>query len=107
MFTGTLAFTAVWLALADENAPWSVAALWPEAWNCPAPPQPHWQSEPAVWVWVLFCVVLALLPAPLTAPFRAPWLALFEPPETPPPAILTGTSALTAVWSAFADDPAS
>ena len=40
MFTGTLAFTAVWLAFADDSAPWSVADPWSDAWNWPAPPQP-------------------------------------------------------------------
>ena len=32
MFTGTLALTAFWLALALDNAPCNVSAAWPESW---------------------------------------------------------------------------
>ena len=101
MLTGTLAFTAVWSAFALENAPWSVAELWSDPWNWPAPPQPIWQSEPAVWVWSLVWLVSALLPAPLSAPLAANWLALLSPPEMSPALMLTGTLAFTAVWSAL------
>ena len=73
---------------------------------CPAPPQPIRQLELAVWLWLLVWLVLLLLPARLPAPLRAPWLALFEPPEMLPPATLTGTLAFTAVWLAFAREDA-
>src|SRR6516164_4924558 len=84
MLTGTLAFTAVWLAFALENAPWSVAELWSDPWAWPAPPHPIEQSEPAVWDWLLDWSVLALLPAPLRARFAAPWLALLPPEGSAP-----------------------
>ncbi len=50
-----------------------------------------------VWLWVPFCVVSALLTAPLSAPFRANWLALLSPPVMSPAEMFTGTLALTAV----------
>ena len=65
------------------------------------------QLDPAVCAWVLDWVVLALLPAPLSAPLAASWLALLEPADTLPAPMVTGTLAFTAVWSAFALDAAS
>ena len=38
------------------------------------------------------------------AELSADWLAELEPPLTEPPAIVTGTLALTAFWSADADE---
>jgi hypothetical protein len=84
---------------------------------------------------VLVWVVLAWLPAPLAAPLRASWLALFEPPageldgvlvgaddlplvawpqphpldgglDGVPPPIVTGILVFTAVWLALADESA-
>jgi hypothetical protein len=68
--------------------------------GAPHGPQP-------LWLWPPFCVVPALLPAPLNAPFSAVWLALLAPPRMLPPAVFTGAFALTAFCRAFADDAAS
>ena len=59
------------------------------------------------WLWLLLWLVSDLLPAPLAAPLSAVWLALLAPPVTSPPAMLTGTLALTVFWLAFAFESAS
>src|SRR6185437_8620287 len=102
MLTGTLALTAFWLASAFDAASWAVSDFWAESWAWPAPPQPIRQLEPADWVWLLLWSVLARLPAALSAPLVAVWLALLSPPWMSPPAMLTGTLALTAFWLASA-----
>ena len=54
MLTGTLAFTAFWLALALDSAACSVSAFWLDSYAWPEPPQPMTQDEPpAVWLWLL------------------------------------------------------
>src|ERR1700753_1814910 len=107
MLTGTLALTAFWLAFALERAACNVVAFCPESCAWPAPPQPITQLDPADCVWVFASLLFAPLPAPLTAPFAAVWFALDDPAVMFPPAMLTGTLALTAFWLAFALDAAS
>src|ERR1700749_959906 len=103
-FTGTLALTAFWLALANDRAACSVADFWSDCCAWPEPPQPMLQLEPAAWFWLLPWLVLALLPAPLLAPLAAFWEALLAPPATLPPAMFTGTLAFTVFWLASAPD---
>ena len=63
---------------------------------------------PPFCVWVLVWVVAAvLLAGPLVAPLPAVWLALLAPPVIEPPAMFTGTFALTAFCFASAEDAAS
>src|SRR5882757_6435131 len=104
MFTGTLALTAVCSASADEFASCPVSEPWKDCCACPLPPQPIVQLElPASWVWLLDWVVLALLlTGPLVAPFVSVWLALLVPLVIVPPAMFTGTLALTAFCLALA-----
>ncbi len=80
MLTGTLALTRFWLAFAFDAAACRVADACEDCWNCPAPPQPYKQLEPAVWDWLLLWLVLALLPALLFALLSAFWVALLLPP---------------------------
>jgi hypothetical protein len=47
------------------------------------------------------------LPALLLPVFEDVWPAVFVPPVTSPPAIVTGTLALTEFWSALAFEAAS
>jgi hypothetical protein len=108
MLTGTFALTAVCSASASDDADWLVLDNCPDACAWPLPPQPNRQLElPAFWDWLLLWLVLALLLAlPLVAPFVADWLALLLPPVIEPPAMFTGTFALTAVCLATASDSA-
>src|ERR1700749_107220 len=106
-FTGTLALTAFWLALANDRAACSVADFWSDCCAWPEPPQPMLQLEPAAWFWLLPWLVLALLPAPLLAPLAAFWEALLAPPAMLPPAMLTGTLAFTVFCPALASEAAS
>ena len=107
MLTGTLALTAFWSASAFDAASWAVSDFWAESWACPAPPQPIRQLDPADWVWLLLWSVLARLPAALSAPLVAVWLALLSPPWMSPPATFTGVLALVAFCSALALEAAS
>src|ERR1700761_3425946 len=107
MLTGTLALTAFCEPSALENAPWSVAAPWPDSWAWPEPPQPMKQLELADWFWLLFCSVPAALPAPLFAALSAFCAAVLAPPTMFPPAMLTGTLALTAFCEPSALEAAS
>src|SRR6266498_2166748 len=95
--TGTLALTAFWSLFAIPSAHWFVSAFWTPSWNPPAPPQPALQEPPpmfcvSVWSWS----VLALFETSASAFEVAVWLALLGPEVTLPPAIDTGTLALTA-----------
>src|SRR4051794_40242667 len=69
----------------------------------PLPPQPDRQLLlPPVCLAVASWVVLLLLSAEASAVFLAVWSAELEPPDTLPPAMVTGTLALTAFCFAFA-----
>jgi uncharacterized membrane protein YjjB (DUF3815 family) len=57
-------------------------------------------------VWLLLWFVVPLLLELLFAPFEAVWFAALVPPVTLPPAMFTGTFALTAFWFAFAAEAA-
>jgi hypothetical protein len=83
------------LAHADESADWVVDedCVAPCAW--PEPPQPNSQLELLVWLCVADCVVSAELDAVDVAELSRDWLAELSPPYTSPPAIETGTLALT------------
>jgi hypothetical protein len=111
--TGTFALTACWSAFAVESAVWLVEASWDDDCTCPEPPQPTWQLEPLVWVWLAFWVVLAVLDADEFAALlrlcvaEAEPLAGWEPmvmlpTDTPSPLTVTGTFALTASCVALA-----
>src|SRR5436305_802218 len=107
MFTGTLALTVFCLALACDRAACKVAADC--EFNCawPEPPLPIPQPELVDWLWLLPWLVQALLFALLSALFAEFWLALLLPPETSPPATLTGVLPFTVFWWALACDRAS
>ena len=96
--TGTFAFTAFWSLFATPIAPWWVSAFCTPAWNPPAPPQPMTQeSLPPTscccdWPWL----VVALLLTFVVAEELAVCVAELGPELTSPPAIETGTFALTA-----------
>jgi hypothetical protein len=77
--TGTFALTAFWCASADESADWLVDASWLDDWYCPEPPQPTWQPELLVWVWLAFWVVSAELDADEVAALLAFCVAEDEP----------------------------
>ncbi len=105
MVTGVFALTAFWLALALALAFCSVAAPCPMAWNWPEPPHPaRHELPPPTCVAVACCCVFARLTAAAPAALPAVWFAELDPPVTLPPAMVTGTLALTAFWFAFASD---
>jgi hypothetical protein len=62
---------------------------------------------PPVWVGVAVWLVVPLLVAEEVPELVNVWLAELGPAETLPPAMLTGTLAFTAFWSAFALELAS
>ena len=90
------------------DASWLDDCTWPE------PPQPTWQLELLVWVWLAFWLVLAVLDADEVAVLLAFCVAedeplagamfpyVWEPTDTPSPLTTTGTFALTAFWLALA-----
>src|SRR4249920_3494391 len=97
MFTGTFAFTAFWSLFASPMASWLVWAFWIPAWNPPAPPQPSLQDPPPTfwfrcWRWSVF----ASFETFVVAFDVAFWVAELGPESMLPPAIETGTLALTA-----------
>src|SRR5919201_7067771 len=98
--TGALVLTAFWSLWEAPAASCSVSAFWIPSWKPPAPPQPARQEllPPTVWPspWPWF--VEALLPTFVLAVGLAAWDALLGPELTSPPAIETGTFALTAFW---------
>ncbi len=96
MLAGTLALTAFCAAVACDSAACAVADHCDEPCAWPAPPEPADGPELGSCDWSLCWLVLALLPALLPAPLDAFWVALLAPPFTSPPAMLTGTLALTA-----------
>src|SRR5918911_1641279 len=102
--TGTFAFTAVWWLLETPRAACSVSAFWTPAWKPPAPPQPatHEESPPTFWSSCWSWSVFELFETSVVAVEVAVWSAVDGPLLTSPPAIETGTFALTAVWSLFA-----
>src|SRR5215831_3614426 len=101
--TGVFELTAFWLLNAAPAAHWLVSAFWTPSWKPPSPPQPYLQDDPPP----TFCVrywswsVLALFETSVVAVDVAFWVAVLGPEETFPPAIETGTLALTAFWSLF------
>src|SRR3954447_3765151 len=108
MFTGTLALTASCLALASASGSclvlddWSTFCLWP------LPPQPNQQLVlPAVCVGVAVCVVVLELDASAVPVLVSVWFAVLAPPRMFPPAMFTGTLALTASCLALASASAS
>jgi hypothetical protein len=115
MLTGTFALTAFCLAFAFESASCFVKDAWITFCSWPLPPTPlppHLQSDPSFepptgWVGVAVWLVVLLLVAEEVPVFVNVWLAELGPLETLPPAMLTGTLALTAFWSAFASELAS
>jgi hypothetical protein len=56
-----------------------VDASWLDDCACPEPPQPTWQLELLVWVWLAFWVVFAVLDADEVAVLVAVWLAEDDP----------------------------
>src|SRR4029453_4774782 len=108
MPTGTLALTACCLALASASASCFVLDDWSTFWLWPLPPQPYQQLElPAVCFGVAVCVVVLEFDAFAVPVFVRVWFAALDPPFTLPPAMFTGTFALTASCLAFASASAS
>src|SRR4029453_12418370 len=103
---GTLALTASCFAVASASASCFVFADWSTFWLWPLPPQPAVQLElPPVCVGVaVWLVVLEFDPSAVPV-WGAVLFPALEPPSTLPPAIATGTLALTA--SCFASASAS
>jgi hypothetical protein len=104
--TGTFALTPFCVAVADESADWSVLAVWLLSCACPEPPQPAWQLLLLDWLWDELWSVDAVLDAEESAELLLFCVAELVPLVTLPPAIVTGTFALTACWSAFAVESA-
>ena len=77
-----------------------MSAFCPPIWAPPAPPQPAWQLEepPTVCCCDWFWLVVALLATFVVAAEVAVCVAALGPAFTFPPAIETGTLALTAFW---------
>ena len=92
---GVLAFTPFWSAHAEESASWLVLAFWKSACAWPEPPQPTPQLSLLVCVWSASWLVSAEFEASELAELSRVWFAELSPPETSPPAIETGTLALT------------
>jgi hypothetical protein len=95
--TGTFALTAFWSLVATPTAACSVWACWAPAWKPPAPPQPAAQDPPPMfWLRYWSWSVLALFETSVVADEVAVCEAVLGPELTLPPAIETGTFALTA-----------
>ena len=108
MLTGTFALTAFCFAVASESASCFVRDAWSTFCSWPEPPQPDLQLEPPVaCVGFAVCVVVPVFVAVDVPEFDAFCVAELGPSETLPPAMLTGTLALTAFWSAVALESAS
>ena len=108
MLTGTLALTASCLAFASASASCLVLDDWSTFWLWPLPPQPNQQLVlPAVCVGVAVCVVVLSFDASAVPVLVRVWFAALDPPFTLPPAMLTGTFALTAFCLALASASAS
>ena len=108
MLTGTFALTASCFAVASESASCFVNDAWITFCSCPAPPQPDLQLElPAVCVGIAVWFVVLSLVAEEVPVLLAFCVAVLGPLETLPPAMFTGTLALTAFWSAVAVESAS
>jgi len=103
--TGTFALTPFWFASALDDASWIVAAFWETSCACPEPPHPAAQLELLDWCWPADWFVDAVFVADESAVLVLCWVAELEPPDTLPPAIVTGTFAFTPFWcaSAFED----
>ena len=71
---------------------------------CPEPPQPTAQLDELLWDWEASWLVSAEFDADESAELSSFWLALLVPPLTEPPAIETGTLALTPFCVASAVD---
>src|SRR5579884_2685706 len=106
MFTGTLALTAFWSARAREAASCAVRDSCPDAWYWPDPPLPAPPPLEVDWLCGLLWLVLDELLAEELLLLLTAWLAELLPPLTSPPAMFTGTLALTAFWWALAWDRA-
>src|SRR5689334_1707728 len=96
--TGVFELTAFWFENAAPAAHWLVSAFWTPSWKPPAPPQParHEELPPTFCVRPWSWSVLERFETSVVALDVAFCVAVLGPEETLPPAIETGTLALTA-----------
>src|SRR5436190_1422833 len=108
MLTGTSALTAFCSAFAFESASCFVEDAWITFCSWPLPPHPDLQLVlPPVCVGVAVCSVPLVFDAVEVAVLLLFCVAELAPLFTSPPAMLTGTFALTAFCLAFAFESAS